>query len=306
MIVWGLFGLGVAATLWQALSPKAGQARRQVDVRRGYWSPVTSNVDWCEPNYALSTYIAEMWNAISSAVLCLPGLRILWVARRHRMRWPCWLQGVNIVCLGVGSILFHATLKSWAQWADEAPMFATTLVASGAYYAGHPTRSRHAVQVYCGCWVIGLLIIIMTLVSFPDVGAPLFQASFLLSALEMVRTARQYCSACRANPALEQLANLFDCALWGGALAMSAWALDFACCDPSFIGPPPLFGISPHVIWHFAIAYVVQCLSELGTFAVAGEVAWRSMRPKVCFIVGVVPFLAHDSPAKAVNRPKDM
>jgi hypothetical protein len=32
----------------------------------GFWGPRTSNVDWCEPNYAWSHYVAEMFNFLSS------------------------------------------------------------------------------------------------------------------------------------------------------------------------------------------------------------------------------------------------
>merc|ERR1712066_496543 len=103
--------------------------------RHGYWSPVTSNIDWCEPNYLLSHYVAEFWNSVSSTILIITGLYILRKAQRHQMSWPCWLQGFNIVSVGVGSVMFHGTLTHWAQWMDELPMFGATLVAAGAFYS---------------------------------------------------------------------------------------------------------------------------------------------------------------------------
>lgn len=35
----------------------------------GYWGPQTSTIEWCEENYAVSPYIAEFWNTISSLVM---------------------------------------------------------------------------------------------------------------------------------------------------------------------------------------------------------------------------------------------
>ncbi len=34
--------------------------------RLGFWGPRTASVDWCEPNYVWSHYVAEWWNTITS------------------------------------------------------------------------------------------------------------------------------------------------------------------------------------------------------------------------------------------------
>jgi dihydroceramidase len=31
-----------------------------------FWGPITANYDWCEPNYLVTPYIAEFFNALSS------------------------------------------------------------------------------------------------------------------------------------------------------------------------------------------------------------------------------------------------
>jgi hypothetical protein len=36
----------------------------------GYWGPKTAAVDWCEPNFDTSYYIAEFWNTITSLPVC--------------------------------------------------------------------------------------------------------------------------------------------------------------------------------------------------------------------------------------------
>ena len=32
----------------------------------GFWGPRTASVDWCEPNYVVSHYVAEWWNTLTS------------------------------------------------------------------------------------------------------------------------------------------------------------------------------------------------------------------------------------------------
>lgn len=40
----------------------------------GYWGRPSATVDWCEPNYVFSHYIAEMWNTLSSFAMVFVGL----------------------------------------------------------------------------------------------------------------------------------------------------------------------------------------------------------------------------------------
>jgi len=42
--------------------------------REGFWSPRTASVDWCEPNYLHSVYVAEWYNTLSSLAVVLMGL----------------------------------------------------------------------------------------------------------------------------------------------------------------------------------------------------------------------------------------
>lgn len=94
-----------------------------------YWGPVTSNIDWCESNYAVTPYIAEFFNTLSSVPIALYGLygliqsrRYALNERRHALSFAC------LIVVGLGSVLFHATLRRWAQATDELPMLYTTLV----------------------------------------------------------------------------------------------------------------------------------------------------------------------------------
>lgn len=75
-------------------------------------------VDWCEPNYVYTPWVAEAWNTASSLVLVVLGLYGMF--RVHGLRFRLGMLGLAGV--GVGSALFHGVLVRFAQAADELPM----------------------------------------------------------------------------------------------------------------------------------------------------------------------------------------
>ena len=89
-----------------------------------------ASVDWCEPNYLWSPWIAEFWNTLSSAPMVVVGLIALW--RLHRAKWDVELRFVfcfiGLSLVGIGSMTFHGTLLHTAQALDELPMVYCSLV----------------------------------------------------------------------------------------------------------------------------------------------------------------------------------
>jgi dihydroceramidase len=79
-------------------------------------------VDWCEPNYAVSPYIAEFWNTVSSVFIVAAGAFAWASAVRYGMKRRFLLAGVLMTFVGIGSILFHGTLKYSGQVVDELSM----------------------------------------------------------------------------------------------------------------------------------------------------------------------------------------
>jgi dihydroceramidase len=83
-----------------------------------------SPVDWCEPNYVYSAYVAEWWNTLSSLGIVSFGLFGWWKANRPRLAFGYLLLAI----VGLGSAAFHGTLLKTAQASDELPMILTGLV----------------------------------------------------------------------------------------------------------------------------------------------------------------------------------
>ena len=100
----------------------------------GFWSGLgdPSSVDWCEPNYVVTPYVAEWVNTLSSLPMTLMGLYGVWMTLRHRphvsRRFLACYAGLALV--GAGSMAFHATLLRLPQAADELPMVYAILVAT--------------------------------------------------------------------------------------------------------------------------------------------------------------------------------
>jgi len=92
----------------------------------GFWQRfgAPASVDWCEPNYVHSLYVAEWYNTLSSIPIALLGLLALgWGLRGAIRKDPRFAFGGLIVAVvGLGSVAFHGTLLRLSQALDELPM----------------------------------------------------------------------------------------------------------------------------------------------------------------------------------------
>lgn len=92
----------------------------------GFWTGMgaPSSVDWCEPNYVHSPYVAEWWNTLTSAPIVVLGLYGLWrvLAGRPQLETRFAMGFVAMTAVGVGSMAFHGTLLKISQALDELPM----------------------------------------------------------------------------------------------------------------------------------------------------------------------------------------
>lgn len=88
-----------------------------------------ANIDWCEANYATLDWVAEAWNTFSSIPMSFIALYGFWRAKQH-LKWETrWAMAWGLLgVVGVGSALFHATLRHMFQAADELPMLYCNLI----------------------------------------------------------------------------------------------------------------------------------------------------------------------------------
>ena len=101
------------------LTRRRGQVDGENDDAKGYWTR-SSNVDWCEPNYVYTQYVAEIWNSLSSLLMVFSGVYGAYVHRATERRFMFAFLAFAVV--GTGSTLFHGTLLRSMQLLDELPM----------------------------------------------------------------------------------------------------------------------------------------------------------------------------------------
>ena len=108
----------------------------------GYWGPKTSTMDFCEPNYEHSHYVAELYNTITSIPIFLVGLSGVLLSKSQRLGREQTLCYTMVAIVGIGSVAFHATLLRTGQVLDEVPMLWATLTLIYAAYQHRGDRRR--------------------------------------------------------------------------------------------------------------------------------------------------------------------
>lgn len=87
-----------------------------------YWGPIDAAHQFCEAKYAVSPFVAEFWNAISNVpCFIIPGLYGLYRGRsdqdlRLKLIWA------HMALVGLGSLMFHGTMRFKWELLDEVPM----------------------------------------------------------------------------------------------------------------------------------------------------------------------------------------
>ena len=108
-------------------------------------------IEFCEPAYATSVYIAEFWNTISSAAYCLVAfvfVRDLYILRKivpgafgNKFIVKALALSAAVFTVGVGSGLLHATQTWWGEAVDEAGMVLASLAYLFCLKDLHPLTS---------------------------------------------------------------------------------------------------------------------------------------------------------------------
>jgi dihydroceramidase len=212
----------------------------------GFWGAPTSTVDWCEVNYAVTPFVCEFFNTVSSLAMLGAGVLGVLLHRRVFDRWMLAAFGL-LGLVGVGSVAFHGTLRFELQILDELPML--YLVALVAYLL---------LERQCGKWLPAALLGYAVLATLSDaftrgqVQFLAFQLTF--GALEMFCMFQVYRLSREAEN--QAVRPLFDLGAGIYFAAIGLWFIDLRFCDVVSIGLPA-FGIpNPqfHAWWHVLVS----------------------------------------------------
>lgn len=90
----------------------------------GYWGHIDAEFNWCEYNYHHSYYIAEPYNVFTSFIFVIvAAIGAYLYGHLGSIVYDFMYLDFMFCLIGIGSMLYHATLKYSMQLLDEIPMF---------------------------------------------------------------------------------------------------------------------------------------------------------------------------------------
>lgn len=217
---------------------------------KGLWGVPTSTVDWCESNYAVTSYLAEFFNTASSFVIVAVGLYGYWLHRRIvEPRFLASFAAVGLV--GAGSTAFHATLRFELQLLDELPMLYSALIMVHILVENQPQRRF-------GRWfplvliAHGLLVTALTAWTRGSLQFYLFHVSF--GSLELFALFRVF-QISRRYPAPAQR-RVFRVGMGAYLVGILVWFVDLRYCELLASVLPSYGLVNPqlHAVWHVLVA----------------------------------------------------
>jgi dihydroceramidase len=266
----------------------------------GHWLPHTSSIDFCEPDYLLSHYVAEPFNVVSSLFIAVLGLCGL-LHSNPTGEGMFTLQFVVIVAIGLGSVLLHTTLQAFPQSLDEVPMMWFNVL---SYYIIMNMQAKRNAQNTWSIDALGVLFLsVAVLETYIYYSMRWLYVMFLLvygsTLLGVTGWSAKYTFGKNIthSPAHVKLAKeIFIAAcvsyfLVGGV----CWIVDMNLCTHLLPLYTSCYGATLHIIWHVTAGYGGYLQTLLLVVARAGELGIAVERR---WAWGVVPIIIRTTAEK--------
>ncbi|XP_009622547.1 alkaline ceramidase-like isoform X1 [Nicotiana tomentosiformis] len=261
-----------------------------------FWGPVTSTKEWCEPNYVLSSYIAEFFNTISNVPCIILALIGLVNALRQRFEKRFSVLHMSNIILAIGSMIYHATLRQMKkvihiidmitykmkmqQQGDETPMVWEMLL---YFYILYSPDWHYKSTMPTFLFLYGALFAIAHSQIRFDIGFMLHYA--LLCLLCIPRTYKYYIHT--EDKSAKQIAKLYVATLLLGAVC---WL-----CDRLFCKDIARWYFNPqgHALWHGLMGFNAYFAN---TFLMYCRAQQREWNPKIKHFLGFFPYVKIQKP----------
>ncbi|KAF8867260.1 alkaline ceramidase [Acephala macrosclerotiorum] len=106
----------------------------------GYWHPVTSTINWCEEDYYLTIYSAEIVNTLTNLLFIYLGIKGIRNCLKYEHDSVFLVAFIGYLLVGSGSFAFHSTLKYPMQLVDELSMIYTACLMCYATFSFSKSR----------------------------------------------------------------------------------------------------------------------------------------------------------------------
>ncbi|KAF2089062.1 alkaline ceramidase [Saccharata proteae CBS 121410] len=123
----------------------------------GFWSPVTSTLNWCEEDYYATIYSAEIINTLTNLLFMYLAFKGIANCIRNEHDTIFLVTFFGYLLVGTGSFLFHTTLKYPMQLVDELSMIYTTCL---MFYASFSHKRSRVYSVSLAVFLIALALFI--------------------------------------------------------------------------------------------------------------------------------------------------
>lgn len=252
----------------------------------GYWEPHTSSVDFCEPNYFLTSYVAEPHNTWSSLLITfIASFGLLYGNPLNE--WSIAMMYGVLAVIGVGSAGLHSTLHWVLQSSDEVPMLWQTVSFLNVPLLLHFPKLSLVNQHRMGYGFITLAIMQTILYYRYQQTYAVFIASIVIySAIIVFWTG----SILRENIATDQKAVLW--LLWKWAfisyviLGAGLWVVDMNLCPFLLSLYASTTGFTLHAFWHFFAGMGTYLIA---TFLVAVKLQKAGKQAELKWVLPFIP-----------------
>lgn len=215
---------------------------------QGYWTGAPADVNWCEPDFVWTPWVAEPLNTLSSLPMVALGLYGAWCVWRSDLvqERRFLVNYVGLAVVGLGSAAFHGTLLRWAQALDELPMVWLGLVGLWTVWQRAEPRGT-------GKALAAVAVAFAALFSAAYLRAPAFFTVFIttyaLCAASMVAGALRWTFLHPSPPVIRRV-FLGSAAMYMGTL-LCCWVPEHVLlpCDS------PIQAIPLHALWHLGAGF---------------------------------------------------
>lgn len=221
--------------------------------------PASSPIDWCEENYIVVNYIAEFWNTLTAPAMCIVPVILRWQhhmpASPRAFNFVGRVSMLSLLCIGIGSAYFHATLAIMGQVLDEITICWALLygcLGSIGYPALADVIGKRAARIlyspHCAIFVFVMHPLVAILL-------PLLSHAVVL-AMFPIGLYQTYAVTRKVSGMLKdiRIANRLRRAFWLGTMtcltAVACWIVDKLGCD-HIGGGFSRYGL--HWCWHLLI-----------------------------------------------------
>jgi len=267
---------------------------RPEDPTVGFWGHRTAAVDWCEPNYTWTFYIAEFFNTITSLPAFFLSMYGMYLTYKYGYDKRFFVVNAMVGMVGIGSAAFHGTLLYTGQILDELPMVYASLSLLYAILEMDSTE-KGPVYKYTAPFIIGFCAIFTAIYLY----LPSFFIFFVLGYIACILTLVYRCSLIFRNPATLKSQKLFVCLAIGLYIGgwLFFWIPEIAFCDN-------IQSLNFHAWWH--VSSTLGCFIMV-IFSVFQRETVRGRKPELNYnsILGV-PILPYVHIPENISKKPDI